>query len=397
MFRMMEYRITVNRSQHRELDFILYSCMDLFNAALEAKKWARKKGANVSRFDQIKEIAELRKLCPEYSAIYSQILGDVITRLDRGYQAFFRRVKSGKKPGYPRFKNKKSYKSFTFPQVSNRYKGRKLRGGGVDLQEDGRLKVYGITGLVKVIWHRPLLGTPKSVTFKKRDDKWYISIVCDDISPDKREATGQIAGIDVGIANFATLHDGSLIENPRFFEKSQAKIGLLQRQVSKKRKGSRRRQIARKNLSRAYLKISRKRMDFHRKTACLLVRNFDVIGVEDLNFSALSSGMLSKQVSDAGWSGFVRRLESKAESAGSVVVRVDPNLTSQECSSCGRVVRKKLSQRTHDCICGLVIDRDHNAAINIKNKVLSWNRSGSDPRGATARKIVHKGNNRASR
>jgi len=310
----------------------------------------------------MRELSAVREDRPEYASIHTHLLQDAVTRLDRAFRAFFRRCKSGEKPGFPRFKGRDRYRTFTFKDAANN-NGVRLAGGGK------RVKLAGI-GNVKIKLHRPISGRIKqaSVTLSG-DGHWYVAFICADVPREPLAPTGCSVGIDVGITTFASLSDGSSVGNPRHYETAQRKLSTAQRMVSRRKRGSRRRGKAVRLLAKQHNRVSRSRLDFHHKTAIAIVRRFDSIAVENLNVRGLARMRLAKQVHDAAWAQFAQILESKAESAAREFFRVDPRGTSQECSGCGAVVRKNLSVRIHDCPqCGLVEDRDTNAAINIERR-----------------------------
>lgn len=370
------------KAQRTELERILEDCRTLYNAALQEKRDAyQKQGVSLSCSMQQSELPELKELCPAFGLIYAQVLQDVLKRLHRAFEGFFRRVKAGQKPGYPRFKSKNRYDSFTFPQI-----GRKgtLQGCGVDRTERGRLKVHGIAGEIKVVWHRAMAGRPKTAQFKREGDRWYVVFTCDQVPLEEREKTGQVCGMDVGLESFAVLDDKTEIENPRFFRKAQREIKLAARQVHKKRhkrSGRRRKAVAR--LATVHRRVANRRRDHHHKTARGIVRKYDGIGIEDLNIAGMARGFLSKSVLDAGWSQFLGILSSKAEGAGCEVAKVNAAGSSQECAVCAATVPKKLSERMHRCPCGFVTTRDHNSALIMRIRAFGTGLGRSLRRGAS--------------
>jgi putative transposase len=363
-FQAFKFYLHPTAVQGENLDRIRRTCCELYNAGLQEKKDAFKvRGLNINCASQQAELTEVKTARPDVGAIYGQVLQDVLKRLHRAFDAFFRRVKARQKPGYPRFRASRRYDSFTFPQVSRK---KSLSSGGVAL-EDGRLKVHGVPGTIKVRWHRPLEGIPKTATFKREGDRWYVVFACASILPEILSATGKECGIDLGLTTFAMLDDGTAIENPRYFRKNERKIARANRRVSKRKRGSRRRNKARALLAGHHRRVANARRDHAHKTARMLVNKFERIAVENLNIKGLARGILSKSVHDAGWGTFIAILTSKAANAGRELVAVNPAGTSQECSGCGAVVRKELSERVHRCdACGLVCDRDVNAARNIR-------------------------------
>ena len=363
MVRVYRYRLYPSRAQHFAMLGMLWLLRELYNAALQHRSDVyRRTGETVSAYTQMREIAGIREVRPEYGKIHTHLLQDAITRLDRAFSAFFRRCKAGEEPGYPRFKGRDRYRTFTFKDASHN-NGVRLAAGGK------RVKLAGI-GNVKLKLHRPVEGRIKqaSVTLSG-NGHWYVAFACDGVQPQPLPSTGASIGVDVGITTFAALSDGTLVANPRPYETAQRALGKAQRVVFRRHRGSRRRRKAARLLGKRHDKVACVRRDFHHKTALDLVRRFDVIAVENLNVKGLAQMALAKQVHDAGWAQFATILRAKAESAGREVVAVDPRGTSQECSACGAVVRKGLGIRVHHCpACGLVLDRDTNAAINIHRR-----------------------------
>lgn len=274
---------------------------------------------------------------PYLTRVYSQVLQDVLRRVDRAFQAFFRRVKAGEKPGYPRFKGRGWYDSFTYPQWGN---GAKLEGGRLVLSKIGALRFHN---------DRPFEGTPKTCTIVRKADGWYACIVCE-VAPSPLPPTGKAVGIDVGLESFATLSNGAQIANPRCYRAAERKLKQAQRRLSRRVKGSNRRRKARELLAKAHLKVKRARQDFAHKTARALVNEYDHIAVEKLNIRGMvRNHPLAKAISDAGWGLFLSILSAKAASAGRVVVEVNPAGTSQVCALCGESVPNRLAVRWHSC------------------------------------------------
>jgi len=360
MVRVYRYRLYPSRAQHLAMLGTLWLLRELYNAALQHRSDVyRRTGETVSAYTQMRELTGVREVRPEYGEIHTHLLQDAITRLDRAFSAFFRRCKAGEQPGYPRFKGRDRYRTFTFKDASHN-NGVRLAAGGK------RVKLSGI-GNVKLKLHRPVEGKIKqaSVTLAG-DGHWYVAFACDGVQPKPLSKTGASIGVDVGITTFAALSNGELVANPRPYETAQRALGKAQRVVSRRKRGSKRRRKAVRRLAKRHDKVTCVRRDFHHKTALDLVRRFDVIAVENLNVKGLAQMALAKQVHDAGWAQFSAILADKAASAGRELVAVDPRGTSQECSGCGAEVRKDLSVRVHECpACGLVVDRDVNAARNI--------------------------------
>ena len=361
MVRVYRYRIYPTRAQDVALRETLYRLRELYNAALQHRRDAyRKSGATVSAYDQMRELAGVREVRPEYASIHTHLLQDAITRLDRAYRAFFRRVKAGETPGFPRFKGRGRYRTFTFKDAAN-HNGVRLLAGGK------RVKLAGI-GNVKVKLHRPVEGRIKQASVSlDGDGHWYIAFACVDVPTRPLPPLDTSVGIDVGITTFAALSDGTMVDNPRPYEMAQRSLATAQRRVSRRKRGSKRRRKAVELLAKQSARVQRVRLDFHHKTAHAIVQRFGSIAVEDLNVKGLARMRLAKQVHDAGWAQFTTILEAKAESAGREFYRVDPRGTSQECSGCQERVPKGLHVRVHACPhCGLVLDRDVNAAVNVQ-------------------------------
>ncbi len=363
MRRVYRYRLYPTRAQDAALRGTLGICCEVYNAALQERRDAyAKQGVSVSAYTQMAQLRDVRAAREDVASVHVHLLQDAVTRLDRAFGAFFRRCKSGDAPGFPRFKSRNRYRTFTFKDC--RTKKRWVVAGGK------RLSISGV-GDVKIKLHRPYEGVLKQVSVTlSGDGHWYAQLACDQVHARPLPPTGEHAGIDVGITTFATLSNGDEIANERPYEAAHARLATAQRRVSRKRnKRSNRRRKAVALLAKQHDKIKRVRKNFHHKVALDLVRRFDSIAVEDLNIKGLAAGMLAKQVHDAGWAQFISILADKAESAGRELIKVDPRGTSQECSLCGAVVRKTLAVRTHTCPkCGLVMGRDHNAAINVEGR-----------------------------
>ena len=374
--RAYKYKLQPTPQQETVLDETLWRCRTLYNCALEQRKtwWQRGEGKSPTRFQQEAELKAIRAEMPEYDAIHSHVLQDVLARLDKGFQAFFRRIKEGQTPGYPRFQGRARYHSFTYKEYGN---GARLDNGFLVVSKIGRIAIR---------LHRTLVGTPKTVTISREADGWYAIISCADVPMQPLHMTGRETGIDVGLKVFLVTAHGLVVENPRHFRTSEKRVAKADKAVARCKKGShgRRKAVARR--AKAYQHVKRQRADFHHKTALALVRDNDTIYLEDVQVANLvrrpapkpdgqggylpngakRKAGLNKSISDAGWSQFRSILTSKAAWAGKRVELVPPAYTSQDCSGCGERVAKSLSIRTHVCpSCGLVLDRDENAAVNI--------------------------------
>jgi putative transposase len=368
-----KYKLKPTAEQEQVLDETLWRCRTLYNVALEQRITAyRRCGVSVTRYQQEAELKDIRAEFPEYAAIHSHVLQDVLARLDKTYQAFFRRVKAGQTPGFPRFQGTNRYHSFTYKEYGN---GASLDNGFLVLSKVGRLVVR---------WSRPIEGTPKTVTISREADGWYLICSCAEVPTQPLPLTGKETGIDVGLKVFLITADGLVVDNPRHHRQAEKRLAKAQRVVSRRKKGSKRRKKAVNRCSRQYQTVKRQRADFHHKVARRLVRTYDVIYLEELQVrNMVRNHRLAKSISDAGWAQFRSILASKAACAGKRVMAVPAQYTSQDCSGCRERVAKSLSVRTHVCpSCGLVLDRDENAAKNILAAGAQW--AGQALRGVVA-------------
>jgi putative transposase len=354
-----KYKLKPTPEQEGMLERTVMLCRHVYNAAVGERQEAwRMRGVSVSYYQQKAELPGIKEPMPEYGEVNSQVLQDVMLRVDRAFQAFFQRVKNGETPGYPRYHGRDRYNSFTCPQVGE-HGGARLDNGFLVLSKIGR---------VAVRWSRPLEGTPKTVTTSREADGWYVCFSCADVPTQPLPATGQETGIDLGIEAFATLSDGIRIFAPGWYRKGERALKTAQRRVARRKKGSNRRRKAVALLAKAHQKVERQRRDFHHKTALSLVRENDTIYHEDSQVrNMVKNHRLAKSIQDAGWSAFLAILAYKAPCASRQVIAVNPAFTSQHCSGCGVIVAKGLSVRWHACPdCGTSLHRDHNAARNIE-------------------------------
>lgn len=354
MKRTYKFRIYPNKTQKEKLEFTLSSCRFLYNSALRNRIEAYKHGVSISYNNQANELSEIKQELPEFNNIHSQVLQDTLMRLDKAYKNFFRRVKFHQNPGFPRFKGKDRYDSFTYPQS-----GFYMSSEHINLSKIGKIKLK---------YHREIRGIIKTCTVKKEVDQWYICLSCEiENNIVKKEKVENPIGIDVGLSSFLTDSNGDKIENPNFLQKSEIKLAERQRKLEKKKKGSNNRKKQKLIVNKTYRKIRNQRKDFHHKLSRKLVNEYDLICFEDLNIkNMMKEGLYNKSINDAGWNQFLQMIEYKAEEAGIQILKVNPSYTSINCSSCGFPVYKDIHIRTHLCPnCGLNIDRDHNSAINI--------------------------------
>lgn len=316
-------------------------------------------------YSQKRNLVTSKKLFPEYKELPSHSLQDVIARVEKTFDRWLRGDSNGKRSGKPRFKGRGRYRSIAFPDP---VKPEHIQGRFIQLPKIGKLKL---------ILHRPLPDgfKVKTAAIAKKVDGYYITLSLQDstvpvLTPDAPEMENTI-GIDMGLKSFLVDDSGKDVEIPQHYRKSEKKLKRLQRGLSRKKKGSNRRKKAIKRVAKAHLKVSNTRKDFHYKTAKKLLERGKHVAHEKLNIKGLAKSRLAKSVNDAGWGQFLQILSIKAERAGLLAIAVNPNGTSQDCSTCGQKVSKKIQDRWHSCpSCGCELDRDHNAAINIKHRAV---------------------------
>ncbi len=391
-----EYRLYPNKHQRELLMGCLIESRGIYNKMLEQSiREYERHGKFLFKYDLCELWSGMNT--PTVPASTVQCLAD---RLDKSFQSFLKRKKEGKDPskvGFPRFKSANQWHSIHLRQYKAVF----------DLREHNRLRVPNKLGSsIKIKLHRSLEGLPKTCYLVLRaDGHWYALIVCEleSVKPlPVASLLKKAIGIDVGLKTFLTDSGGKTIKNPRFFQKAQKQLRIKQRRMCRRRKWTKRKKQHEKgakqyqNQSQGYhraaratakqhLKIERQRRDFHHKQANKLIGKYRLIVVEDLDISNMvRCRNFSKSIRDVGWNSFIEILARKAENAGGRVVRVNPRFTSQECNSCGEIVQKSLSVRTHICTsCGYVADRDHNAARNVLDRgirlVKSEKRAGSLP------------------
>lgn len=354
--RTFKYRLYPTKAQQTAMQKSLDACRWVYNKTLEVRKIAwEERQEGISRYDTIKMIPQWKQANHSLMDAHSQSLQEACTRVDLAFQAFFRRVKAGETPGYPRFKGFDRYDSFTYPQSGFRLLEKQLELSKI--------------GLIKIRKHREIEGEIKTLTIRRTaTGKWYACFSCE-VEPKLLPKTESVIGIDVGLNSFATLSNGEKIENPRFFKKSEKCLAKAQRKLSKQKIGNPERKKAKKVVAHIYENIANQRRDFAHKAARNIVNNYQVIAFEKLDIKQMrENGFkgIRKSIGDVAWNQFVQFTQYKAEDAGREFVQVNPRNTTKMCSRCGQLVEKKLSTRVHVCPhCGLIIDRDENAAINI--------------------------------
>jgi putative transposase len=370
MRKTFKYRIYPTKKQEIILNSQLECCRMLYNNFLSEKKslWETEK-RSLSLYDLHAQLPGLKIQFPDLSNVYSTVLQDVAKRVDLAYQAFFRRVKSGEKEaGFPRFKGYGRYDSLSYKQY----------GSGIKLISKSGSVILSLSGVghIKIIFHRELQGTPKTAIIKRSStNKWYVSFSCEIEQPQPLEKSPLNVGIDVGLETFAYMSDNSKIENEHFFKTEEKNLAKANRKFAKFPKPSKNipntkaRLKVKKALCRVHERIKFKREDFSHQKSRMVIDKYQIIVVEDLSIKQMKENTfkgLRKSISEVAWKSFFQLLYSKAAEAGRTVISVNPKYTSQDCSDCGNRVKKKLSQRIHECKkCGLKIHRDLNASINI--------------------------------
>ncbi len=356
MPQVFRYRLKPTKHQAAILNRQLDLCRWVYNQTLAIRKnaWENEQ-KSISYYESKRHIAIWKQDKPELKEVHSHVLQDVSMRVDLALQAFFRRVRNGENPGYPRFRGKGWYDSLTYFET-----GFKLEGNNLWLSKIGDIKVW---------LHRPVQGVIKRLTIRRTaSKKWYISFLVDDVPQEILPYSEKAVGIDVGIINFAVLSDGTFIRNEKYLSSYEEKLSKTQSKKDKLPHKSPERKRLAKKLSRMYEKVGNLRNNFANQLSRQIVNDYGIICMEDGFTSELiqNKPYIAKSALDASWSRFRTFLSYKAASAGRKMVLVNPAYTSQLCSGCGTIVKKDLSERVHHCpICGLTLDRDLNAAKNI--------------------------------
>ncbi len=396
LLRNYKFRLYPSKSQESTFGRTLDLCRQLYNAALEERisAWCNGK-RSLTFFDQVKELTPLKRICPEFKEAYSQVLVSSLDKLNKAYQNFFRRVKAGQTPGFPRFKSKDRFNSFAYPQH------------GFEIDEKAKKLTLSKIGQIKIKAWRTLPSKPKSVTLKKEADGWY-AVLCCELEPVVLPKTSKAIGIDVGLTSLVTCSDGQILGSLAELKKDELALRKTQRRLSRKKKGSMRRARSRSLFAKKSQSLSRKRVHALHGISKKLIAENDLIALEDLAVNQMASKKkgkttksvltkkqetgLRRNIHQAAWGTLRAQLIYKAEEAGRKVVLVDPRNTTQLCSACGELVPKTLRDRVHDCPkCGLVLGRDHNAAINILQRALQAQRGDPGSKsGSVKRKVLSK-------
>ena len=367
MKRNYKYRLRPNKQQNKSLDLLFSQARTLYNAALKQRiSVYQETGKGINSITQWPHFRDEHNNNPAaFGMLNAASLQQLLRRLDKAFSAFFRRLKAGETPGFPRFKGGSRFKS-----VEYRYgDGCKLR-----MKENGQMRVYiQHIGEVKVIYHRPIPkgALIKHAVIKRVNGKWYVFLMLKLPEPKSKPVPkGSAIGIDMGLKSLLATSEGYLFDNPHWLRESLAKLRIAQRRVSRRKKGSKRWLKAVKQAARLHEKVANQRNDYWHKLTRALAQSHSLIAIEDLNLKFMNRNRrLSLASHDAGLGLFKELLAYKVEETGCQLVVVDPAYTSQMCSGCGEIVEKDLSVRVHACPdCGLELDRDVNAARNIRDR-----------------------------
>ncbi|MGD1715148.1 RNA-guided endonuclease InsQ/TnpB family protein [Hydrocoleum sp. CS-953] len=381
------YKIKPNQEQIAKIDYWLELLRRHWNYALGQRlDWLNRTRCPIDRcsivsspigeipcrpdyYFQQSALKETKQLFPKYKEIYSEVQQINLQRLDKAWQRWLVPDKTGKRFGRPRFKKSGKLRSLCFSRVNHPKAAIKF---------DGKQIIISRFGAIPVIVHRPIPEgfTIKTATITKKADGYYVSFSLEDKSVPSRIITDNIktaVGIDVGLKEFLTTNTGETVSVPNFYRKSQSNLARKQSKAARKEMGSNNWKKAQNKVAKLHQHTARQRENFHYKTAHKLVKEYDLIAVEDLNIKGLARNTkLSKSIYDVAWGAFIEKLNAVAVKRGVHIVKVNPHNTSQNCSNCGHKVPKTLSVRTHSCPkCKTVLDRDENAAINILNKALN--------------------------
>lgn len=355
MLKTYKYRVFPTKKQQTILKNALEECCWLYNHFLEERKnsWEKNK-KSLNYYSQATSLPKLKQIRQSLTIVHSQVLQNVAVRIDLAFKSFFRRVKSGENPGYPRFKGRNWYDSITYTQT-----GFKIKNGKLNLSK---------VGSIKIKLHRRIDGIIKTCTIRRQTSKWYVCFSCETKIKFLKKSK-EVIGIDVGIESFATLSNDEKIRNPYFFKTDQKTLAKAQRKLSKQKKNFSERRKTKEVIGRIHERITNRRNNFCHQEAKKLVNRFGIICIEDLNINRMKENNFrctKRNINDVAWGQFAQYLSYKAENAGRTLIKVNPAYTSQTCSKCGYREVKKLFDRIHHCpICGFETSRDHNSSLNI--------------------------------
>ncbi|MDV3278749.1 MAG: transposase [Nitrososphaerales archaeon] len=356
MFSALRYRLYPDEDTRERLGSTLALCCYLYNESLaERKRRYKETGHGLYYNEQANALPAFKKENPAFTDVHSQVLQNVLKRLERSFKNFF-----DGRAGYPKPKNESKWRSLTYPQASPSW----VRRNSIVLPKIGK---------VRVVKQRPVKGEVKTVTVLRTSvEEWYAVITVKRSNTDQKKEPKTAVGIDLGLTDYAHLSDGTRVENPRFIMQHDKRIVKAQRILSRRVKGSRNRWRARVTLSRRWDDYTNQKDDWQWKLAHSIVDRFDIIGYENLQVNNMvKNHRLAKAIQDASWSGFTQRLTDVAVMAGSLAVGVDPRYSTQECPECGSRIRMALSERTHICpSCGFRGQRDFASSLVIRKRAL---------------------------
>ncbi|MET9850297.1 RNA-guided endonuclease InsQ/TnpB family protein [Streptomyces ossamyceticus] len=393
MIRAYKFLLRPTARQTVALGEMLRDHCSLYNGALQERRDAYRHASktSVKYGDQSAQLKEIRAFDPERQGRWSfSSQQATLRRLDKAFAAFFRRVKAGQTPGYPRFKGVGHFDTVAFPKD-----GDGCRWDSTPRDRQTRVRLQGV-GHVRVHQHRPVQGRVKTISVKREGSRWYVVLACDEVSVEELPPTGAIVGIDMGVAHFLTTSDGEHVANPHFLQAMADELAEAQRHLAtfpkRTRQRTKKHRAAARKVAKLHGRIRRQRADFHHKMARGLITGHDVIAHERLNTAGMTKSPASKadpeqpgsflpngaaakaglnrSILDAGWAQFLTILANKAESAGRLVVPVDARNTSRTCPVCGHVAKEnRVTQERFQCTaCGFAANADHVGAANVLNR-----------------------------
>ncbi|MFD0771982.1 RNA-guided endonuclease InsQ/TnpB family protein [Bacillus sp. CGMCC 1.60114] len=360
-----KYEIFPTQEQKEILERWLQYCRQTYNSALLDKQRKYKESKqSYTRSDMQKQQTIDKKRYPFLQEVPSQPLQEVFLRLKKAYDGFFHGDAN-----YPKMKKYKEYNSLTFTQFGFKPNGKHRY--AMSFADNGKLYNKRL-GEIDILLHRPIEGTIKQLILKRQSKRWYAIFSVERQAVPSSIVLEHAIGIDVGLDKYVVLSNETSFKNPRFLRQKEKQLKKAQRNLSKKKKGSANYKKQVERIQNLHEKVANQRKDFLHKLSYRLTQMYSVICMENLDIqNMVRNRKVSKSISDAGWGAFRRMLSYKFEKFGGLLVKVDPAYTSQDCSDCGNRVKKSLSIRTHICIkCGTVLDRDHNASLNILRKGL---------------------------
>ncbi|MFF3873729.1 RNA-guided endonuclease InsQ/TnpB family protein [Streptomyces sp. NPDC001978] len=385
MIRAYRFLMRPTMGQQAALSAMLRDHCALYNAALQERRDAFRHASKTTvRYgQQSAQLKDIRAVDPDQARWSFSSQQATLRRLDKAFAAFFRRIKTGERPGYPRFRPGKRFDTVDFPKD-----GDGCRWDATPHDPTTRVRLQGV-GHVRVHRHRPVVGKVKTISVKREGRRWYVILTAEQTQPEPLAPTGSAVGIDMGIANFLADSNGGFVENPRHGAQAAARLEEAQQALSRCKRGSKRRQKAVETVARLHRKVRRQRLDHAHKTALNLAREHDFIAHEDLkirnmsmapepkpdpgkpgNFlpnGAASKAGLNRSIADVGWGVFLAILTAKAEGAGREVMAVDPRNTSRRCPECGHTAKENrpTQEKFHCLSCGHNAHADTVAALNV--------------------------------